>query len=255
VTDAAKTTPPTIDFSNDTTFNATAEMNVFDAKGSSIPVTFYYQRNATDPNQWDVYAKANGTTLAGTADAPQPISTLTFDASGVLTSSPKLSLDIPATTPGNGSPDTSPITGITVDWTGSTDYDGKSAPTSTSQDGYAAGVAAGLVIDASGVMMVRYSNGQTKAAGQIELATFRNPQGLEPVGGNGWRRTGTSGDPVAGVPGGGNLGVLQSGALEESNVDLTGELVNMITAQRSYQANAQTIKTMDQVLQTLVSLR
>jgi flagellar hook protein FlgE len=114
VTDAAKTTPPTIDFSNDATYNATAEMNVFDAKGSSIPVTFYYQRNATDPNQWDVYAKANGTSLAGTDAAPLPISTLTFDASGVLTSSPTMSLDIPATTPGNGSPDTSPITGITV---------------------------------------------------------------------------------------------------------------------------------------------
>ena len=101
----------------------------------------------------------------------------------------------------------------------------------------------------------RYSNGQSKAAGQLELATFRNPQGLQPVGGNGWQLTYASGDPTVGVPGSGNLGPVQAGALEESNVDLTGELVNMITAQRDYQANAQTIKTMDQAMQTLVNLR
>jgi flagellar hook protein FlgE len=101
----------------------------------------------------------------------------------------------------------------------------------------------------------RYSNGQTKSAGQVEVATFRNVQGLQPLGDNVWSYTFASGDPVTGVPGEGNLGVLQAGALEESNIDLTGELVNMITAQRAYQANAQTIKTMDQALQTLVNLR
>ena len=103
--------------------------------------------------------------------------------------------------------------------------------------------------------MARYSNGQSKPAGQIEIANFRNPQGLQPLGDNAWARTYASGDPVIGVPGDGNLGVLQAGALEESNIDLTGELVSMITAQRIYQANAQTIKTQDQVLQTLVNLR
>jgi flagellar hook protein FlgE len=104
-------------------------------------------------------------------------------------------------------------------------------------------------------VMARYSNGQSQPAGQLEIATFRNPQGLQAMGDNGWIRTYMSGDPIVGVPGEGNLGVLQSGALEESNVDLTGELVHMITAQRAYQANAQTIKTQDQVLQTLLNLR
>jgi flagellar hook protein FlgE len=103
--------------------------------------------------------------------------------------------------------------------------------------------------------MARYSNGQSRPAGQIEIATFRNPQGLQPLGGNTWGRTFASGDPVLGTPGNGNLGVLQAGALEESNVDLTAELVNMITAQRIYQANAQTIKTVDQIMQTLVNMR
>ena len=92
-------------------------------------------------------------------------------------------------------------------------------------------------------------------AGQIELASFHNNQGLQPLGGNEWAQTYASGDPIVSTPGVGNFGLLQSGALEASNVDLTGELVNMIVAQRTYQANAQTIKTEDQVLQTLVNLR
>ena len=127
--------------------------------------------------------------------------------------------------------------------------------TNMAQDGYAAGSLSSIAFDSTGVITARYSNGQSKSAGQLELATFRNNQGLQPVGGNGWLRTYASGDPVVGTPAQGNMGAIQSGALEESNVDLTGELVNMITAQRNYQANAQTIKTMDQVLQTLVNLR
>jgi flagellar hook protein FlgE len=96
----------------------------------------------------------------------------------------------------------------------------------------------------------RYSNGQsTRPAGQVALANFRNPQGLQPLGGNAWARHLDVGRRrCVGAPGDGNLGVLQAGALEESNVDLTAELVNMMTAQRAYQANAQTIKTQDQVL-------
>ena len=132
--------------------------------------------------------------------------------------------------------------------------------------------------ESNGVITARYSNGQFKSAGstmarrgfagvptrhgwpaactgQVEIATFRNPQGLQAQGGNTWGRTFASGDPIVGTPGEGNLGSLLSGALEASNVDLTAELVNMITAQRTYQANAQTIKTQDQVLQTLVNLR
>jgi len=109
--------------------------------------------------------------------------------------------------------------------------------------------------EGNGIITATYSNGQTKPAGQLEIANFRNPQGLEPTGGNGWVQTAASGSPILGVPGSGNLGMLQAGALEESNVDLTAELVNMITAQRDYQANAQTIKTEDQVMQTIVNLK
>ena len=127
--------------------------------------------------------------------------------------------------------------------------------TAFAQDGYAAGQLSSLSIEKTGIVMATYSNGQSKPAGQIELANFRNPQGLQSMGGNVWASSFASGDPIAGVPGSATLGLLKSGALEESNVDMTAELVNMITVQRLYQANAQTIKTQDSVLQTLVSLR
>jgi flagellar basal body rod protein FlgG len=113
----------------------------------------------------------------------------------------------------------------------------------------------GLIVDRNGVVLATYSSGQSTPVGQVELSTFRNVQGLQPLGGNVWGATFESGDAVPGTPGSGNLGVLQAGVVEESNVDLTQELVAMMVAQRIYQANAQTIKTQDSVLQTLVNLR
>ena len=123
------------------------------------------------------------------------------------------------------------------------------------QDGYTSGRLAGIAISPDGVIKGRYSNGQSKDMGQIVLAKFNNPNGLQSVGGNQWQETGASGAPVLGAPGTGANGVVQSAAVEDSNVDLTAELVNMITQQRAYQANAQTIKTQDSVLQTLVNMR
>ena len=163
-------------------------------------------------------------------------------------------LNIPATLNSVGA-QTLPLTGVKLDVSGLTQYGSPFGVTDLSQNGYAPGQLAGIQFENDGTITARYSNGQTKAAGQVLLATFRNPQGLQPLGGTGWAASFQSGDPIVGAPGAGNLGVLQSGALEESNVDLTAELVNMITAQRAYQANAQTIKTQDQVLQTLVNLR
>jgi flagellar hook protein FlgE len=127
--------------------------------------------------------------------------------------------------------------------------------TALEQDGRAPGQLTGIEIEADGKISARYSNGQTLQADQIQLANFRNVSGLAPINGGYWVETFDSGVPVVSVPGTGNFGALRSGALEESNVDLTAELVNMITAQRTYQANAQTIKTQDQILSTLVNLR
>lgn len=123
------------------------------------------------------------------------------------------------------------------------------------QDGYAPGDFVAMSIGENGVISARYSNGQTQATGQIALADFRNVQGLRPTANGNWVETIASGQPIVGGPGSGKFGSLRSGALEDSNIDLTAELVNMMTAQRTYQANAQTIKTQDQVLSTLTQLR
>jgi flagellar hook protein FlgE len=123
------------------------------------------------------------------------------------------------------------------------------------QNGYEPGELTGLKIGTTGVITATYSNGQSQGAGQLALVDFRNVQGLSAVGNGNWIETTTSGQPILGSPGQGKFGVVRSGALEESNVDLTAELVNMMTAQRNYQANAQTIKTQDQVMSTLVNMR
>ena len=127
--------------------------------------------------------------------------------------------------------------------------------TKQTQDGYPPGEVAGYSISSDGTILASYSNGETKAMGQIALANFANPQGLSPLGGNVWAETMESGQPIIGTPGSGPLGALKAGALESSNIDLTAELVNMITLQRNYQANSQSIKTQDAIMQTLVNLR
>jgi flagellar hook protein FlgE len=123
------------------------------------------------------------------------------------------------------------------------------------QDGYPYGRLSGVSVSPDGVLLGNYSNGQTKRIAQIALVDFIAPTGLLSLGGNQWAATAASGEPLAGDPGAGNRGLLQSSSVEEANVDLTQELVNMITQQRNYQANAQSIKTQDQVMQTLVNLR
>src|SRR5690606_20688901 len=137
---------------------------------------------------------------------------------------------------------TEAIAGITMDLSSVTEYGSPYSVTRLNQSGYAPGELSSVTVDASGIILARYSNGQTKPAGQLVLANFANNQGLQPEGNNEWSATFASNQPILGTPGSGNMGLLQSGALEESNVDLTGELVNMMVAQRMYQANAQTIK-------------
>ncbi len=255
---AATTLPaagPRIQFNDPTTYNNATSMTVYDAKGQDVALTYYYQKTGTD--QWNVYLTANGSSvLADGAGVPQPITTLQFPANGGTPTAPlgAVTVNIPASTNAAGA-QTLPISGIQLDVSGATQYGAPFGVTDLTQDGYAPGQLVGIMIESNGIVTARYSNGQSKPAGQIETANFRNPQGLQPLGGNAWGATYASGDPVRGTPGDGNLGVLQAGALEESNVDLTGELVSMITAQRVYQANAQTIKTQDQVMQTLVNLR
>jgi flagellar hook protein FlgE len=243
-----------IDFNDASTYNNATSLTVFDAKGQPIAMTYYFQKAATDT--WNVYATANGVSVLGAPGAPDPVTTISFPADGSAPTAPvgNVFFDIPASVNAAGS-DTLPIPGFSIDVDAATQFGSAFGVTDIKQDGFSAGLLVAIAVESNGIITARYSNGQSRPAGQVEFANFRNPQGLQPQGNNQWANTFASGDPIKGVPGDGNLGVLQAGALEESNVDLTGELVNMITAQRIYQANAQTIKAQDQVLQTLVNIR
>jgi len=251
----APTAGAAIDFQDPTTFNNATSVTIYDAKGQDIALTFYFQKAATD--NWNVFVTANGTSIAGTNAAPVAAAQITYAADGsgpIVPASGEVALNIPVTTNAVGA-GTLPITGLRFDFGSSTQYGAPFGVTDMTQDGSTAGTLSSIGVEPDGTVTARYSNGESRAAARIELATFRNPQGLQPLGGNTWGLAGAAGDPILGAPSEGNFGVLQSGALEASNVDLSGELVNMIVAQRVYQANAQTIKTMDQVMQTLVNLR
>ena len=245
---------PQIRFDDADTYNNATSLTMYDAKGQEVAVSYYFQKAGTDA--WNVYATANRSSVAGTDALPQPIATLRFagDGSSLISPIGPVSFNIPKSTNAAGA-ETMAIVGVELELGGATQYGSAFGVTDMNQDGFSAGKLTSIAVESNGVISARYSNGQSRPAGQIEIATFRNPQGLQPIGDNAWARSYASGDAVVGVPGDGNLGVLQAGALEESNVDITGELVNMITAQRIYQANAQSIKTIDQVLQTIVNLR
>jgi flagellar hook protein FlgE len=241
-----------IDFANANTFNSATSINAVDGNGKDVVVTLYFQKTAAE--QWNVFATANGEPVGGAPAAP--IVQLEFPGTGAapIGWDPNFTIDIPGGVVVNGV-GTMPIPGVSLDLSAFTQFAAPFSLTQLEQDGYGAGALTGLVVESSGLIRANYSNGRSQSIGQIELATFANLNGLQPLGGNEWRRTIDSGDPVLGIPGSGNLGLLQTSALEDSNVDLTGELVAMMIAQRVYQANAQTIKTQDQVLQTLVNMR
>jgi len=220
-------------------------LNVYDSQGSAIPAAIYIRKTANDT--WQVY-----TNPASDADATaSAVATLNFDTNGRLASSVPAAPTLAITSP---NPNIGAFS-ATLDLTTTTQYATAFAVTDLTQDGYAPGDYVALSIGENGVISARYSNGQTQAAGQIALADFRNVQGLRPSDNGNWVETIASGQPIVGEPGVGKFGGLRAGALEESNIDLTAELVNMMTAQRTYQANAQTIKTQDQVLSTLTQLR
>ncbi len=222
--------------------------------------------SATDA--WDFTYSDTANTLVASARLKSDLLAVGTLAPSDLTLAPaaaKQTYDLTlAVDPSPANPNSPPATGanpapgtfpVTVDLGKITQFGTKFSVSDLTQDGYTSGNLTGINIGNDGTILTRYSNGVTRTEGQVALASFRNTQGLSPVGGNNWVETYESGQPVLGAPTDGNFGSLRSGALEDSNVDLTAELVNMMTAQRAYQANAQTIKTQDQVMSTLVNLR
>ena len=196
-------------------------------------------------NPGKIFGGAVSTIAGGTPQA----TVLSFSTAGALTTTMPIDQTFDLT---NGA--TSPLS-FTLDFTGTSQYGVTFGTNNLTQDGYTSGRLSGLSVAADGVIQGRYSNGKSRNMGQLVLINFSNPNGLQSLGNNQWAETSDSGQPIPGTPGQGNLGSIMSASVEESNVDLTAELVNMITQQRVYQANAQTIKTQDQILQTLVNLR
>ncbi|MGE8249783.1 MAG: flagellar hook-basal body complex protein, partial [Stenotrophomonas bentonitica] len=174
-----------------------------------------------------------------------------FSDSGALTSPANGQIVMDPFTPTTGAG----VLSMSLNLSGSTQYGEKFALRNTQQDGYAAGKLNEITVSEEGIVYARYSNGDDKALGQVALTTFNNAQGLEAKGNNLWTESFASGTPRTGAPDSSNLGKIQAGSLEASTVDLTEQLVNMITAQRNFQANAQMISTQDQITQTIINLR
>jgi len=228
------------------TYHNSTAITVYDSLGNEHALQSYFVK--TGAGTWNVYNTVDG---VSTTVLPAPTAVMTFTGTGTSPSSVPASPTISFT----------PTTGATgpqvmaLDYSNSTQFGSNFSVTTPTQDGYASGTLAGFNIAKDGRIVGRYTNGQSQTLGQVALANFTNPNGLQQIGNNAWSESADSGPAVIGAPTTGGLGVLQSSAVEDSNSDLTAELVNMITAQRVYQANAQTIKTQDQVMQTLVNLR
>jgi len=208
--------------------------------------------NAGSAN-WNSYLTIDGVAAPPSAPPLTALTTLTFNALGQVIA--PVGPPVGQVASASFTPAGAAVQTLTFQFGQTTQYGGTFGVNTLTQDGYASGHLSGFNTSPDGTVLGRYTNGQSRPMGQVVLANFTNPQGLQPTGNNEWVESSVSGGPLVGVPGSSSLGVLQSGAVEESNVDLTAELVNMITAQRNYQANAQTIKTQDQIMQTLVSLR
>ncbi|MEY8769587.1 flagellar hook protein FlgE [Erwinia sp. ACCC 02193] len=242
-TDSVPTTTP-LDINNTSSYNSKASMTTYDSLGNEHNLNLYFTKTAD--NAWTVNVK-DGSSANPTADVGT--FNMTFDTSGQMTSTATQAITLAGL---NGSA----ATNFTLNMTGSQQQNtGTSTFGNPTQDGYKPGELTSYQINNDGTVVGNYSNEKTQTLGQIALANFANPEGLKSEGNNVWSATASSGQALVGLAGTGNLGTLTAGALESSNVDLSKELVNMIVAQRNYQSNAQTIKTQDQILNTLVNLR
>ncbi len=251
------------------TYNYSTSATVYDTLGLPRNMTFYFQKTET-PLTWNVYTDLGDWADPASPNTLTPI-TLEFDTTGNLVAPAADELqafafpDLSLYEPDNGAqigtvqnPDIVPPLvdpTIYVNFTGMTQFGTQYTVNELSQNGNAVGRLSGLEVDSNGIVFSRYTNGQSKALGQVALANFNNPQGLQVVGNNAWIETAESGEHTYDAPGNGELGSVQSGALEASNVDVAEELVNLITAQRNYQANAKTVSTADQMVQTILNLQ
>jgi flagellar hook protein FlgE len=251
---------PRANFNDTRSFNFSTSQTVYDGQGLPLTMTYYFQK--TNVNTWDVYASINGKPLDKgsdpydpTTDDPDPIISLSFGPDGRLLAGTDMETTMDIADPRDPQSEPTLFSELPFKIGGATQFGAPFAITELKQDGYSFGKLTGITFDGAGIIKASYSNGRFINLYQLQLADFPNLQGLRPMGGNVWESSFASGEKIINAPGTNSAGTIQAGALEESNIDLTAELVNMITQQRMYQANAQTIKTIDQALQTLVNLR
>jgi len=250
----AKVVPssPAFDPANADTFTNMTTVTVYDSLGNSHSVQQYYiKRDQTNGESvWEVAVRVDGK-VPDEGGSTQ----YRFDKSGHLLgdAAGNISSVVTVNAPGAAGSPADPLA-ITISYAGAKQFGG-AFNNNVTQDGAATGEYAGMSVAKDGSIIANYTNGAKQTLGTIALADFNNLQGLKPVGGNAWEETAASGQAILGTPGSNGLAMLKGQAVEASNVDMSAELVNMIVAQRSYQANAQTIKTQDQVLQTLMTMR
>lgn len=252
---------PAVDFDPEKVehYNSSYTSKVFDSLGREHTVTQYFIK--TKENTWDVRYYADGAALGDPAGAAD--TTLDFDTSGTL-----VVLDPPVT----GDPAVDPVTGklvergpetiifappgaagvtIEIDYVGTTQYGSDFAVTSNRANGYTAGEQTGLAVERDGSIYATYSNGERMIQGQLVVASFVNEQGLDNKSGTLWAETQASGAALLGVPGVGQNGAISSASLENSNVDMSEQLVNLMEAQRNYQANTKVLSTDKEINQLL----
>ncbi|HEY4318474.1 MAG TPA: flagellar hook protein FlgE [Herbaspirillum sp.] len=265
--DAVITTP--FDFTDESTYSDTTGMTVYDSLGNSHNIQTFYRKSAVvvgspalpgpppvpavaPSTSWEVFATVDGQPSPAIVTPPgtqTPIGTMTFDANGISTAAPGAdTFNVSIAANGGANAFTVPI-----DYTGTIQSGATFAELARAQNGKQPGTLTGFEIGQDGAITGSYSNGLTRNLGTVVIANFANPNGLQPIGNNLYAPGAAAGEALIGRPTSGGLGSLQARATEDSNTDLTAELVNLIVAQRVYQANAQTIKAQDTILQTVVN--
>lgn len=255
---APDTTQNPFDPADEASFNYESSTRIYDSLGNPHSLTQFFVKNPTDPmdpttsNSWNLYVRADDTLLNGGA----PYS-LQFNSNGSFNAATSDPVDIVGWQPrdSSGAANGASVADFTIDLSRSTQFGQPNGVNDLRQNGYSTGRLTGLDVSDGGDLFGRYSNGQAGVLGQVALANFRNAEGLSPVGETTWVESMNSGGAVIGQPGTGTLGSIKAGSIEESNVDLSQQLVALIIAQRNFQANAKTIETSDAITQTIINIR
>jgi len=269
---SAVPTVATFDPSDVNSYTSTFSTPLYDSQGNEHSMSQYFAKTGT--NAWTMYTLVDGRNAADPTSTVADSMNVTFKSDGSLDTStlattgnltvntdgtftldnwmPAAQVGTTGVWAGNGA--AAKVGGVKLDMLATTQTNSVSGAITKTQDGFSTGQLSAMSVDPTGHLFATYTNGQSKVIGQVSLTNFANVQGLAPAGGTSWRETYASGVPVTGAPESGTLGSLTGEALEDSNVNLTSELVDLIKAQSNYQANAKTISTQSTIMQTIIQM-